>query len=259
MTQSDNFDNRPSFQLKGGMVTATFLEVHANNLVLLQRQLAEKVAQVPQLFRGSPLVLGLDKLSNDDGVLDLASLVAICREQGMQPFAVRASRSADITAAQSLGLSLLPATTRTRDLPEVAAPQPAPAPAAPAPAQSPAPAAPAPVAAGSRPGKVITQPVRSGQQIYAEGSDLIVLAPVSAGAEIIADGHIHCYGMLRGRALAGARGDTGARIFCQQLEAELVAVAGRYQTAEQLRQLPQWGRAVSIALTDETLNIVALT
>jgi len=248
MTQSDNFDNRPAFQLKGGMVTATILEVHANNLTLLQRQLAEKVAQVPHLFRGSPLVLGLDKLSNDDGPLDLAGLVAICREQGMLPFAVRASRSNDIIAAQALSLTLLPATMRSREL-EVPAAQPAPA-AAPAPA---------PVAAVSgRPGKLVTQPVRSGQQIYAEGCDLIVLAPVSAGAEIIADGHIHCYGMLRGRALAGAQGDTGARVFCQQMEAELVAVAGRYQTAEQLRQSPQWGKGVCISLSGDTLNITAL-
>lgn len=85
-----------------------------------------------------------------------------------------------------------------------------------------------------------------------------MLAPVSAGAEIIADGHIHCYGPLRGRALAGARGDTGARIFCQLLEAELVAVAGHYKTAEELRQRPQWAGSACISLNHEALDVAPL-
>src|SRR5207237_3532700 len=82
--------------------------------------------------------------------------------------------------------------------------------------------------------RLITQPVRSGTQIYARGTDLVVTAPVSAGAEIMADGNIHVYAALRGRALAGADGDVEARIFCSRLEAELISIAGRYLVSDQI-------------------------
>ena len=101
---------------------------------------------------------------------------------------------------------------------------------------------------------LVTQPVRSGTQIYARGADLIVTAPVSPGAEIVADGNIHVYGALRGRALAGAGGDAEARIFCTRLEAELVSIAGRYLVSEQLP--PESHRtAVQIALVDDRLTV----
>ena len=98
------------------------------------------------------------------------------------------------------------------------------------------------------------QPVRSGTQIYARGTDLVVTAAVGAGAEIIADGNIHVYGALRGRALAGAGGDVDARIFCSRLEAELVSIAGRYLVSEQLPS-EQQGFPVQIALVDERLTV----
>lgn len=82
---------------------------------------------------------------------------------------------------------------------------------------------------------LITQPIRSGQQVYAQGADLIVHAPVSQGAELIADGNIHVYGPLRGRALAGVSGNKNARIYCQKLEAELVSVAGHYSVSEDIK------------------------
>jgi len=100
----------------------------------------------------------------------------------------------------------------------------------------------------------VTQPVRSGTQIYARGGDLVVTAPVSPGAEIMADGNIHVYGALRGRALAGAGGDAEARIFCSRLEAELVSVAGRYLVSDQIP--PEYrGLSVQIALVDDRLTI----
>ncbi|MNP48468.1 Septum site-determining protein MinC [compost metagenome] len=109
-----------------------------------------------------------------------------------------------------------------------------------------------------RPTKLITTPVRGGVQIYAAGGDLIVLAPVSPGAELLADGNIHVYGPMRGRALAGVKGDTSARIFCQQLAAELVSIAGNYKVAEDLRRSPQWGQAVHVSLSGDVLNITRL-
>jgi septum site-determining protein MinC len=97
-----------------------------------------------------------------------------------------------------------------------------------------APPAAAPVV--SRTALVISEPVRAGGQIYAEGRDLVLLSSVSPGAEVLADGHIHAYGRLRGRALAGIGGDEGARIFCRSLEAELVSVAGRFRVSEDMDQ-----------------------
>jgi len=105
--------------------------------------------------------------------------------------------------------------------------------------------------------KVITRPVRSGQQIYAEGADLIVLAQVSEGAEVLADGHIHIYGSLRGRALAGVKGDESARIFCQSLEAELVSVAGNFILQDMLPK-ELFKKPVQISLKGEKVVVDAL-
>src|SRR5947208_59733 len=102
--------------------------------------------------------------------------------------------------------------------------------------------------------RLVTQPVRSGTQIYARGTDLVVTAAVSPGAELVADGNIHVYGVLRGRAMAGASGDVEARIFCSRLEAELVSIAGRYLVSEQL-PAEQRGFPVQIALVDDQLTI----
>ena len=108
------------------------------------------------------------------------------------------------------------------------------------------------------PTRLITLPVRSGQQIYARGADLLVLAPVSHGAELLADGHIHVYAPLRGRALAGISGDKTARIFCQSLEAELVSIAGQYRLSEDLKDGPLWKTSVQIALEERSLHITPL-
>ncbi len=102
--------------------------------------------------------------------------------------------------------------------------------------------------------KIITKPIRSGQQVYAEGGDLIVLASVSTGAELLADGHIHVYGPLRGRALAGIQGNRDARIFCQALEADLLAIAGCYMTSETIDRYRKGGRQ-QVFLENERLMI----
>ena len=101
---------------------------------------------------------------------------------------------------------------------------------------------------------LVTTPVRSGQQLYAPGGDLIVLAPVSAGAEILADGNIHVYAPLRGRALAGVKGDTEARVFCQSLEAELISIAGSYKVNEDLRG-ELWKKPIKAHLSNDQLII----
>ena len=175
---------------------------------------------------------------------------------------------AQVEAAAAAGLaSFAPNSTgpRRQRAPEPAAPprpppQSAAQPSAPQPARRNPPHAPSPTPSSqiereaTPRTRLVTQPVRSGTQIYARGADLIVTAAVSPGAEIIADGNIHVYGPLRGRALAGAAGDAEARIFCSRFEAELVSIAGRYLVSEQMPP-EERGLPVQIALVDDRLTI----
>jgi len=311
MSQADLLDQDPVFQLKGSMLAVTVLELAHNDLPRLDRQLADKVAQAPNFFRDTPLVLALDKLPDGEGQLDLQGVLDICRRHGLRTLAIRASREEDIRLATMFDIPVLPPSGSSREravepkdaVPQVTGAAPVRRPrgeklsekvleqAAGAgvqadksgekPAEQPAEAKPEKPAEGAaeaqeaapetaaekpaeppapvvRPTKLVTTPVRGGVQIYAAGGDLIVLAPVSPGAELLADGNIHVYGPMRGRALAGVKGDTSARIFCQQLAAELVSIAGNYKVAEDLRRSPQWGQAVHVSLSGDVLNITRL-
>lgn len=233
-------DATPAFQLKGGSFTGTVLELHTTDLTLVSAHLAARLQDAAAWLRESPVILNLDKVAGSDA--DWAGLIALCRANGVSLVGIRAPQALQ-AALQSLEVPVLQGLKRKGAEVEVAA--------APTPAPAPAPVAPR---AATR---IITQPVRGGQQIYAEG-DLIVLAPVSAGAEVLADGNIHIYAPLRGRALAGVQGNVDARVFCQSLEAELVSVAGRYRVAEDLRKTKQWGKAVQVVLDQDQLNLTDL-
>ena len=233
-------DATPAFQLKGGSFTGTVLELHSTDLTLVAAHLAARLQDAAAWLRESPVILNLDKVAGSDA--DWAGLVALCRANGVSLVGIRAPQALQ-ASLQALDVPVLQGLKRKGAEVEVAA--------APAPAAVPAPVAPR---AATR---IITQPVRGGQQIYAEG-DLIVLAPVSAGAEVLADGNIHIYAPLRGRALAGVQGNIDARVFCQSLEAELVSVAGRYRVAEDLRKTKQWGKAVQVVLDQDQLNLLDL-
>ncbi len=235
-------DATPAFQLKGGSFTGTVLELHSTDLTLVAAHLAARLQDAAAWLRESPVILNLDKVAGSDA--DWAGLVALCRANGVSLVGIRAPQALQ-ASLQALDVPVLQGLKRKGAEVEVAA-APAPAPAA----------APAPVAPRAAT-RIITQPVRGGQQIYAEG-DLIVLAPVSAGAEVLADGNIHIYAPLRGRALAGVQGNIDARVFCQSLEAELVSVAGRYRVAEDLRKTKQWGKAVQVVLDQDQLNLLDL-
>lgn len=243
MSQADLLDQVPVFQLKGSMLAITVLELAQNDLERLDRQLALKVEQAPDFFNNTPLVLALDKLPASCD-LDLPALIALCRKHGLRTLALRAADPQIVEAANALDLAVLPpsgARERKLDLSTKAAAEPA-----------------KPAEPVYRPTRIVTTPVRGGQQIYAQGGDLIVLATVSPGAELLADGNIHVYGPLRGRALAGIKGDTNARIFCQQLGAEMVSIAGQYKVAEDLRRDPLWAEAVQMKLSGDVLNITRL-
>ncbi|WP_150303569.1 septum site-determining protein MinC [Pseudomonas saliphila] len=256
-SHSDKLDTDLAFNLKGGMLTMTVIELVRQEPERFARQLAEKVRQAPNFFKDTPVVFSLDKLSDELDATTLAHLLQICRDSGMQPMALRGSE-AFRPLAQHCGLVLmLPG--RVRDKSGEGERRGAAGPKKPEAVrrETPVAAAPAPVAAEGIPSKVITQPVRSGQQVYARGGDLVVLASVSPGSELLADGNIHVYGPLRGRALAGVRGNTEARIFCQSLEAELVSIAGQYKVAEDLRR-HLWKEATQISLDGDSLKIVPL-
>lgn len=221
------------------MLAITVLELEHNDLERLDLQLAAKVERAPQFFSNTPLVLALDKLPADEAELDLASLMMLCYKHGLCTLALRAKLKTHIDAAARLNLPVLPPSgTPARKITlteEVAVPE-------------------RPAEPIQRPTRIISHPVRGGQQVYTQG-DLIVLAPVSPGAELLADGNIHVYAPLRGRALAGAKGNINAHIFCRQLAAEMLSIAGRYKVAEDLRRSPVWGEAAHISLSGDMLNI----
>ena len=189
MSQADLLAQDPVFQLKGSMLAITVMELAHNDLERLDAQLTEKVAQAPAFFSNTPLVLALDKLPEGEGELDLAQLMALCRRHGLRTLAIRASRESDVAAAEAMDLPVLPPSGARERLLD--------------PAQKKIEEK--PVEPEHKPSRIITSPVRGGQQIYAQGGDLIVLAPVSAGAELLADGNIHVYAPMRGRAHAWPR------------------------------------------------------
>ena len=201
-------------------------------------ELARQIERSPRFFRNAPVVLDLKEAAEFRLEAEFGEAREILRRHTLTLIGVQNAEPVQLEAAAVAGLASF-------------------APNAPQPSRRP-PREPAPVAA---PGpsvaaktRLVTQPVRSGTQIYARGADLVVTAAVSPGAEIMADGNIHVYGALRGRALAGAVGDVDARIFCSRLEAELVSIAGRYLVSEQLPPERQ-GLPVQIALVDDRLTI----
>ena len=239
----------PPFRLKGSLVTLSILKPLSTDLSAIDAGLAAKVAQAPALFDRAPLLLDLADLP-DAQALDLPGLRALVARLGFVPVAVRGGGETMATAAAAIGLGVL----GEGRLPPDIEPAPPPAEEEPPPPPATADAAATPDAAATiapAPTRVITQTVRSGQQVYSRG-DLIVLAAVSPGAELLADGHIHVYGPLRGRALAGLRGNTQARIYCRALEAELIAVAGCFQVAEDIDPALR-GRAAQVFLDGEDL------
>lgn len=240
MNQLDPLESASVFQLKGSMLALTVLELSVNDLNRLDAQLAEKVKQAPQFFQDAPIILALDKCLPSAQPFDLKRLLSICRQHGMLTLALRAIDPAHLSAAQQLDLAVIPPSgARERPVSVATADEEL-------------------VEPGYVPAKIITQPIRSGQQVYAKNTDLIVMAAVSAGAELLADGNIHVYAPLRGRALAGINGNVEARIFCQQMGAEMLSIAGHYKVAEDLRRDPLWGKATQICLTAEQLELSAL-
>jgi septum site-determining protein MinC len=227
-----------AFQLKGGLFTLTTLKIFNSDLVQLKSQLTDKIQQAPNFFHHAPIVLDF-KIANQPNIeIDFVNLKAMLREVNLIPVAVRNATPEQTQAAIKAGFAILRDTPNPSEKDKLSTTtQPTP-----------------PKILSSR---IITEPVRSGQQIYAPDGDLIVINQVSHGSELIADGSIHVYGALRGRALAGINGNQQARIFCNSLEAELVSVAGHYKLSEDIER-QAWKVAAQIYIKQDRLQISAL-
>lgn len=251
-------DYEPAGELKIGQVGIANLRVRTLDVDQLAAEMRDRVARAPKLFARAAVVVDFGGLARTPDLATARALLDGLREAGVLPVALAYGTSENDALAQQLGLPLLAkfrAQYERADGDTTAPPAPAAKPAARAAQAEPAAAKPAP--AQGEPGMMQTAPVRSGQQVYAENRDLTVLTTVGAGAEVIADGSIHIYGALRGRALAGAQGNEKARIFCREFHAELVAVAGHYKVLEDIPKELR-GKPVQIWLDNEELRIAAL-
>ena len=246
----------PSFKIKNANFPLFVLHINTTDIDKLKSELEARLIQTPDFFSNAPMVLGLTAIEDSDVIPDFAFLASFMRYLGMPTAGVLGGSPEQREAAVQAGLGLFPDTperpalqlTRAPDLHINSIPQLQPE--LPgfelvmetAENESDQPPSnndiktPQPDCTLTEPHVrstlVIDKPVRTGQRIYAEGADLVVLAIVNAGAELIADGDIHIYAPLRGRAIAGAHGNQGARIFAQRLEAELISIAGCFQVFE---------------------------
>ena len=206
-----------TFEIKSANLPLVALLLKSPDLDLLALELRGRFGDIPDFFDHDPLVIDLAPLHGS--AVDFKQLLALLRPYRVMPVAVKGGTEEQMQAALQVGLAAAPD----------AAPVAAPAPRAQDRQPEPPPSAPVlPIASAM----VVDRPLRSGQQVYARGRDLVVLSMVNPGAEVIADGHIHVYAPLRGKAIAGARGDSNARILTLCLEPELVSIAGVYRTSE---------------------------
>ena len=249
--------------LKIGQVGIANLRIRSLDVPRLVEEMRGRVQRAPKLFARAAVVIDFGGLAQAPDVAIARELIDGLRDAGVLPVALAYGTSEIEGLSEQLGLPLLAkfraSYERDGDA-EAAPPPPAPRTKPEATPKTEAPAAPAATAgsaAPSAPGLIHSTPVRSGQQVYAANRDLSVLANIGAGAEVMADGSIHIYGPLRGRALAGAQGWEQARIFCREFHAELVAIAGHYKVLEDIPKELR-GKAVQIWLQGEELKIAAL-
>ncbi len=249
---------KPAFDLKSTAWTLTALRLQTGDAALLAAALEARFADSPGLFDGDPVAIDLSLLREADVPVDVAGMLPHLRRLGMLPIAVQGGSPAQMTAARAAGLAEAPDAAANGSRHEPSTVHEAVRDSAVAPeAVKAVPATPASQTAAVPP-MVLDKPLRSGQRIYARGGDLIVLAVVSFGAEVIADGNIHVYAPLRGRAIAGARGDVNARIFSTCLEPQLVSIAGIYRTTETPLPANVLGRAAQVRLDGEKIIVEPL-
>ena len=235
-----------SFEIKNANLPLVSVLVKSLDLAQLATDLQTRFGDSPDFFDNDPSLIDIQ---DTEGALDLNGLLQLLRRYRLNPVALKAGNPAHEAAATLAGLFI---TSEARVLPGVSATtevvrevirevevvrE---------------------VAGAGQSAMVVDKPLRSGQQVYARGRDLVVLAMVNPGAEVMADGHIHVYAPLRGKAIAGAKGDTNARIFAASLEAELVSIAGVYRTSDTPLPKEVAGKAAQVWLADDKLVMRAL-
>jgi septum site-determining protein MinC len=244
----------PSFEIKSTRLAALALMVKTSNVEQLCQDLAQQYGQTgenPDFFDQDPVVIDVSQWLPDVPVTDLSTLLAVLKACRLVPVALRTPLEPWLAMADSLGLA--------RAEPEPVRPNQEQASAVVSPVAATTAPAPRPAAV---PTMVIDKPLRSGQKVYARGADLVVLAMVNQGAEVVADGNIHVYAPLRGKAMAGASGNVNARIFSLALEPELISIAGVYRTSENPLPANVHGKAAQVQLSNDgqdRLLITALT
>ena len=206
---------RSSFDLKSAQLSVMAVALRATQISVLATDLAQRLVDDPDFFDNDPVLIDLQHVRESTDAIDFPKLIRLLKRHRTLPVGVCNGSEAQMAAAREAGLMHAPDanTTRAKDVVreiEVIREVPVPAPNA----------------------MIIDKPLRSGQQVYAKGCDLVVMAVVSYGAEVIADGNVHIYAPLRGRAVAGARGNTQARIFSTCMEPQLLSIAGNYRALE---------------------------
>ena len=225
-----------AFEIRGKVAPCTLFRPLTPNLDELTADVENRLSQTPDFFRNMAVIVDLGGLGEQRESINLQALVRILREKGLMPVGIQGGNEYQERLAPNLFLGVFPSGKHTS--PAIPTEQPA------CPTQE-------------KTAMLVEKPVRSGQQVYAKGRDLIVLAPVGPGAEVIADGNVHIYAPLRGRALAGVMGNENARIFCKELRADLISVAGLYLVSEDLPE-DMLGRQVQIRLAGRQLLVEAL-
>jgi len=233
-------NNSPPLEFKSGSFSVPILILFTNDLKVIGQQLHEKVDLAPEFFKNSPLIFDVQELNKQSLDVDIAALVIVIRQAGLLPTGIRGGNVPQNKIAVELFIPVYSAhsinitpTDSKKQKQKIIVPE--------------------PIVDAITTTTMITRPIRSGQRIYAAG-DLVVLAQVSAGAEIMAEGNIHVYGSLRGRALAGVQGNVNARIFCSDLQAELISIAGNYKISDDMRDIVS-KKFVQVYLQEHTLII----
>jgi septum site-determining protein MinC len=248
------------FELRSAAMTLVVVALQTTDMAAIERELTARFAGTPDMFSHDPVVIDVSQAEGDPLALDYARLAELLRRFNMVAAAVRGGSPEQMAAALRVGLGEAPEAVvhAPRAVPPVEAAEAVPekptdsaeaskiavAPSAEVPSEQPVAAAPT---------LIIERPLRSGQQVYARGGDLVVLGTVNFGAELIADGSIHVYGPLRGKAIAGARGNTSARIFSTCMEPELISIAGTYRTTDNPLPTEVIGQPAQIRLDAERL------
>lgn len=235
-TESSQQTSKLALEFKTSNFSVPVLVFLTNSLADIDLQLKQKVEKAPDFFTHSPVVLDLQGLNKNGLPIDIEKLITLIRQLKYIPIGIRGGTEEQNATGLKFAVPVFSVHHSVNSDKKTN------------------PTSPRENISQSKPSTTLihSQPVRSGQRIYSE-SDLIILAQVSAGAEIIAEGNVHIYSTLRGRVLAGVQGNTNARIFCSDMQAELISIAGTYQVSDNISASK--GKPVQIYLEDQTLII----